>query len=134
MTREELAAHLTRIRESKLRSEVAQLQAHRSLLKNIERMGANASSAASESAAVAEQLGDLGFLGEVRLGCIKLASAAARQMRVLGERVTRAHELTETARDTHAAIVRQKQAASELSREQDTEQFFSWKRGRGSAR
>jgi hypothetical protein len=131
MTREELTAHLIRVRESKLRSEVTQLQTQTTLLKKIEQLQANASSAAVDSATVAGQIRDLGLLGEIRLGCIKLAGEVASQVRVFSQRVTRAHKLTESARETHAALLREKQAAAELSFERESEHFFSWKRSSG---
>ncbi|MBV8359826.1 MAG: hypothetical protein JO189_18095, partial [Deltaproteobacteria bacterium] len=106
MNREEMVARLTKLRDAQLREEVCDLKKKTNWRQQIEVTLAAASVAAREAAGC--NLRDLGLLGEIRLGCIRLCKELSRQIRHHSERVMRAQKLAESARTAHRKIIEAK--------------------------
>jgi hypothetical protein len=128
VNREEIVAHLVKLRDARLRVEVDQLRSKWTSLRQIQQIHANASTVAR--AATALSLSDLAPLGEIRLGSIKRHNRVASEVLRQSDLVMKAQSLAKRARTTHAAIVQKRLSSQEALRERETEEFLAWKRSK----
>jgi hypothetical protein len=128
VSREEMLAQLTKLREDKLRQEISGLQEKSNCRQIIEQTLANATVGAQDT--IGLNLRDLGMFGEVRLGCFRLSQELSRQILHRSNQVMRAKKLAESTRAAHREIVAERLATEETLRERDAEQFLAWRRNR----
>lgn len=134
MDREDLLTHLVKMRELQLKKEAAELKSRAGALEKVERIHEQARSAASASIECGNDLRDLGVIGEMRLGCTKLAAKIEDQVRILSRKLGHARKLAESAREARAELKRTKSAARERSLENDAEHFRGWRKELKSGR
>src|SRR5579872_5460854 len=123
-----MTAQLMKLREDRLREEVANLQEKSNCRQLIEQTLTNATTVAEET--IRLNLRDLGLFGEIRLSCFKLHQQLSHQILHHMNRVTRAKKLTDSARTVHQEVVAERLGAEESLRERDAEQFLAWQRSR----
>lgn len=128
MTRENLVSQLVKIRELRLRNEVAALKERVETLRVIEETGGKARDAAGRAVDAPSEIRDLGALGDIRINSARRATEVSDQVRALGTQVTRARRLTDSAREAHREIGREKQDAIDRASDREAEQFLNWKR------
>jgi len=134
MKREDLLRNLVRMRELQLKKEAAELKSRTGALQKVEQTHEQARSAASASIECGNDLRDLGLIGEMRIGCTKLAAKIEDQVRTISRKVGHARKLAESAREARSELMRTKSAAQERSLENEAEHFFSWKNDLKSGR
>jgi hypothetical protein len=117
---------LIRLREARLREQIAQLKHEARRLTDIRKQHDQARYSAARSIETAETLAQLEVLGHSRIKFAKLAVKAEEQVRGMVDKVGHAHKLADAAREAGAELQRAHVCEVERSMETEAEQFFSW--------
>jgi hypothetical protein len=126
-----LLAHLVRLREARLKEQAAELKVLAGRLDAVRRQHDDARSSAALSIASAENLGDLGVMGQSRIRCAKLAVTAAAEIQVLSEKLGHCRKLADVAHEAAVKVERSAAAERDLAMENEAEQFLAWNKVSG---
>ena len=128
MKRERLLTQLIHLRELHLKSRSAQLKTRAQFLRDARERQDQACTAAADSLKDPRYLADLTLFGHSRIREAKLAQKVEIEVRALSEEVGHARKLTDSAREAHSELRRDRINATERSMETEAEHFFSWKK------